>query len=69
MRLRVRELREQRGFTQVDLARRSGITRMTIWKLENGERVSTSLATLSAIARALEVPTNELFFDEDAKHA
>jgi transcriptional regulator with XRE-family HTH domain len=36
--LRLRELREERGFSQYDLAQESGVGRSTIAALETGER-------------------------------
>lgn len=61
IRLRVRELRNKRGWTQQQLAERAGVRRATISELESGrvpERVK--LATLEKIARALGVPTLKL---------
>lgn len=52
---RLRELRERRGLTQAQLARRIGVHRMTIAKLEAGQRGSPSAENLRDLARALRV--------------
>lgn len=57
---RVRSLREGKGFTQEEFARRCGISVSFASLLERGER-SPSYETLLTAARALEVPVAELF--------
>src|SRR5215218_6111357 len=52
--LRLRELREERGFSQYGLAEESGIGRSTIAALEAGER-GAHPSTMRALARALGV--------------
>lgn len=59
---RIRALRERRGLTQEDFARRSGISISFASLLERGER-SPSYDTLVQVAAALEVPLAELFRD------
>lgn len=61
MTYRIKELREQKGMTQTELAKRSGISRLTIIQLENNEEHEALVGTLKAIAHALEVPVSELF--------
>jgi DNA-binding XRE family transcriptional regulator len=51
-------VREFRGLTQSDLAKRSGVSVGTISALENGESPDTLL--LDAVAAALEVPKSLL---------
>jgi transcriptional regulator with XRE-family HTH domain len=51
--LRLRELREAKDVSQVELARRSGVPQPTISKLEHGELTSISFAQLEALAEAL----------------
>jgi putative transcriptional regulator len=60
----VRRLREQRGLTQAELARRSGCTRQTIVMLEQ-ERYVPSLALAFTVARTLGVPITEAFEPAD----
>jgi len=52
--IRLRELREERGFSQYGLAEESGIGRSTIAALEAGER-GAHPSTMRALARALGV--------------
>ncbi|UBQ02433.1 helix-turn-helix domain-containing protein [Curtobacterium sp. TXMA1] len=61
--MRIATLRRERGWTQERLAETSGVAVRTVQRLEGGKEAS--LETLSAIARALEVPVRELFAQED----
>ncbi len=61
--MRIATLRRERGWTQERLAEASGVAVRTVQRLESGN--DASLETLSAIARALEVPVRELFAQED----
>ncbi|MBW6395806.1 helix-turn-helix domain-containing protein [Thermus sp. SYSU G05001] len=56
---RVRELRERAGLSQHELAKRAGLTQGMIWQIEEG-RKRPSVASLLAIARALNVSPSEL---------
>ena len=47
----VRAAREERGWSQEELGRRSGLSRPTIARIERGDDIST--ATLSKAAKAL----------------
>jgi transcriptional regulator with XRE-family HTH domain len=58
--LRLRELREERGFSQYGLAQESGIGRSTIAALEGGER-GAHPSTMRALARALGVKVPDLY--------
>jgi putative transcriptional regulator len=60
IRNRVRELREQAGMTQTELARRAGCTRQTIIMLEQ-ERYVPSLSLAFGIARAFDARVEEVF--------
>lgn len=60
--LRLRELREERGFSQHELAQESGVGRSTIAALEAGER-GAHPATTRALARALRVTIPDLYRD------
>jgi transcriptional regulator with XRE-family HTH domain len=60
--LRLRELREERGFSQYGLAQESGVGRSTIAALEAGER-SAHPSTMRALARALGVTVPDLYRD------
>ena len=61
--MRIALLRRERGLTQERLAETSGIAVRTIQRVERGS--DASLETLSAIARALEVPVRDLFVQEE----
>ena len=63
---RIKELREERGMSQMELARRAGVTRATLWRLESGVGKDASTKTLMKIANALSVEVRELFFDPTA---
>ena len=58
--LRLRELREERGFSQYGLAQESGVGRSTIAALEAGER-GAHPSTMRALARALRVTVPDLY--------
>jgi transcriptional regulator with XRE-family HTH domain len=58
--VRLRELREERGFSQCGLAKESGVGRSTIAALEAGER-GAQPTTVHALARALGVTVPDLY--------
>ena len=58
--LRLRELREERGFSQYSLAQESGVGRSTIAALETGER-GAHPSTMRALARALDIQVADLY--------
>lgn len=63
---RIRQLREQKGLSQGDIERASGLLRGYISRVEHGHTVP-SLETLERFAVALEVPLYQLFYTgEDA---
>ena len=57
---RIRELREERGLTQREVARRAGLTPSGVGFIENGQTQNPSAETVVAVARALGVPVEEL---------
>ena len=56
----VRQFRQKQGVTVADLARQAGLSSGMLSKVENGQ-TSPSLATLNALAAALNVPVTSLF--------
>jgi len=56
-----KEIREKRNMSQVELSRKSGVSRSIICGLETGRTKTTTTATLQKIAETLEVPINDLF--------
>ena len=59
---RLRDLREQRKLSQGEIEKRTGLLRCYISRVENGHTVP-SIETLEKLARALEVPLYQLFYD------
>jgi transcriptional regulator with XRE-family HTH domain len=59
---RLRELREQKKFSQGDIEKRTGLLRCYISRVENGHTVP-AIETMEKMARALEVPMYQLFYD------
>jgi transcriptional regulator with XRE-family HTH domain len=60
--LMLRQLREERGFSQYSLAQQSGVGRSTIAALETGER-GAHPSTMRALAQALMVGVPDLYRD------
>lgn len=58
--LRLRELRERRGWSQAELGRRAGIAQSVINRLESGKNRGPSLDTLEQLAKALGVAPGSL---------
>jgi transcriptional regulator with XRE-family HTH domain len=59
---RLRALREDKKLSQGDIEKRTGLLRCYISRVENGHTVP-AIETLEKMARALEVPMYELFYD------
>lgn len=60
----IKGLRLQKGFSQGDIEKRTGLLRCYLSRVENGHTVP-SLDTLSKIAQALDMPLAQ-FFAEDS---
>ncbi len=60
VRTRLREIRSLRGFSAADLARRVGVSRQTIYSIEDGSFVPNTTVSLQ-LARALDVTVEEIF--------
>lgn len=58
---KLKEIRKDKGITQVLLAEKSGISRQTIHRLENGEDKVATTKTLKALADALGVHVSDFF--------
>lgn len=58
----LRELREGKSLSQGDIEKRTGLLRCYISRVENGHTVP-AIETLEKMARALEVPLYQLFYD------
>ena len=60
----IRNYRLQKGMSQGDIEKRTGLLRCYLSRVENGHTVP-SLETLEKIARALEVPLYQLFYEDE----
>jgi transcriptional regulator with XRE-family HTH domain len=61
---RLRALREQKNLSQGDIEKRTGLLRCYISRVENGHTVP-AIETLEKMARALEMPLYQLFYDSE----
>jgi transcriptional regulator with XRE-family HTH domain len=59
---RLRELREAKSLSQGDIEKRTGLLRCYISRVENGHTVP-AIETLEKMARALELPLYQLFYE------
>jgi transcriptional regulator with XRE-family HTH domain len=59
---RLRELREGKKLSQGDIEKRTGLLRCYISRVENGHTIP-AIQTLEKLARALEVPLYQLFYE------
>jgi transcriptional regulator with XRE-family HTH domain len=59
---RLRAMREEKNLSQGDIEKRTGLLRCYLSRVENGHTVP-AIETLEKIARALEVPLYQLFYD------
>jgi transcriptional regulator with XRE-family HTH domain len=61
---RLRALREAKHLSQGEVEKRTGLLRCYISRVENGHTVP-AIETLEKLARAMEVPLYQLFYDGD----
>ncbi len=59
---RLRQLREEKKYSQGDVEKKTGLLRCYVSRVENGHTVP-AVETLEKFARALEVPMYQLFYD------
>jgi len=59
---RLRALREEKNLSQGDIEKRTGLLRCYISRVENGHTVP-AIETLEKLARAMEIPMYQLFYD------
>jgi len=59
---RLREMREENKLSQGDIEKRTGLLRCYISRVENGHTVP-AIETLEKLARALECPLYQLFYE------
>ena len=65
---RLRALREEKHLSQGDIEKRTGLLRCYISRVENGHTVP-AIETLEKLARAMEIPMYQLFYDGDKPSA
>jgi transcriptional regulator with XRE-family HTH domain len=61
---KLKALREAKNFSQGEIEKRTGLLRCYLSRVENGHTVP-SIDTLEKLARALEIPIYQLFYDGD----
>lgn len=61
---RIAQVRIEKGMTQDELAKKSGVSRTIISLLETGKTNVTTTSTLLKIARALDCSVSEIFFEQ-----
>ena len=64
---RLRAVREEKELSQGDIEKRTGLLRCYISRVENGHTVP-AIETLEKMARALEIPLYQLFYDGERKY-
>jgi putative transcriptional regulator len=57
-------LRKIKGLTQEELAKKVGVSRVHIWKIESGA-LTGSIKLLARIAKELDCSIDEIFFTHD----
>lgn len=60
---RLKEIRESKGMTISELSKDSGITRQTIYRLEEEKEDTANSKTLKALANSLGVSVMDFFAD------
>lgn len=63
MQFKVKEKRIEKGLTQEELAKKSGVSRTIISGLESGRTIVTSTDTLIKLANALEAKVSDIFWN------
>lgn len=62
---RLKAIRQQKNLSQGDIEKRSGLLRCYISRCENGHTVP-NIGTIEKLARALQVPMYQIFYDGEA---
>lgn len=56
--------RKKKGLSQIELAKMSGVSRVSISKIENDKAKDIKVGTLKSLASALGEPVQEIFLPE-----
>ena len=65
---RLKAVRESKNLSQGDIEKRTGLLRCYISRVENGHTVP-AIETLEKMARAMEIPLYQLFYDGEKAEA
>ncbi len=60
---KIKEIRNEKRMTQMELAEKSGVSRTIIAQLESGKRTQTTTKTLIKLASALGTTVDNIFFN------
>ena len=63
MKYKIREFREEKGWSQEKLSEESNVSRTIISRLENGTMTITTTKTLIKVAKALGKKVSDIFLD------
>ena len=69
MNSKVKEIREKIGMTQLELSKRSGLSRQCISAIENGRSNVVTNITMEKIASALNESVDTVFFTESVNYS
>ena len=58
---KIKEMRENKKMTQLELCKKANISRQTLSDLESGKEVNTTIATLQKLANALQCKVSDIF--------
>lgn len=61
MEYHIKERREKIGMSQADLVKKSGVSRATVYFLENNCDIDVRISTLNALAKTLRCSVSSLF--------
>lgn len=66
---KIKAIRESKGLSQEELAKKADVSRTTIWNLETNPKAETTTKTLQKIADALDTTVSGIFFESDVQYA
>ena len=58
---KLKEVREAKGFTVLELAQKSAVTRQTIYNIEKNANAVVSSSVMEALSKALDAKSSEIF--------
>ena len=58
---KLKEVREAKGFTVLELAQKSSVTRQTIYNIEKNANAVVSSSVMEALSKALDAKPSEIF--------